>query len=149
MDKRLIHNLIWIPIVLIGLIALVMGLFWYLHPEPWLLDQLPNEKLLKTAFKNLFSAKINTHLPSYLRVIYKFFGLWLISVGLLIIAYTYVTRLGTQLARNTIQVVLFIMLIGVYYLVFTFLPSSPFLPIIYILTILFVCSFYFSNKLGE
>ena len=114
MQKRTIHNLVWIPVFLIGLAALGLGLEWCFHPEPWLLDQRPNEALLQTSFNTLFSEEINVHLPAYLRVIYRFFGLWLTGIGLLIIAYVQVTRMGTSLARNILLGVMFIVLVGIY-----------------------------------
>jgi len=149
MDKKKIHNLVLAPIFLISLVVIVMGAAWCIHPEPWLLDRPPNEALLQTSFNNLFSAKINIHLPAYLIVIYKFFGLWLISIGLLILAYTYVTRLGTTLARNIIHTVLFLILIAVYYLVFNFIPTSPFMPILFGFTVCLLCSRYYSKQLKE
>ena len=149
MDKRKIHNLVWAPILLISAVVIVLGFTWCLHPEPWLLDRSPNEALLQTSFNKLFSAKVNTHLPDYLIVLYKFFGLWLISIGLLILAYTYVTRLGTTLARNVIHTVLILILVSVYYLVFNFIPTSPFIPILFGFTICLLCSRYYSKQLEE
>lgn len=149
MDKRLIHNFIWVPIMIIAFITVIMGLTWMLHPEPWLLDKIPNEILLKKSFDDLFGENINHHLPSYLIVIYKFFGLWLISIGLLIFNYVYITRLGTQSSRISFYLVLLIILTGIYFLVFKFIPTSPFVTILYLLTILFFTSLYFSFKLEE
>tara|TARA_B100000579_G_C22709432_1_gene793782 strand:- start:135 stop:584 length:450 start_codon:yes stop_codon:yes gene_type:complete len=149
MNNRVIHNLIWIPIFVIGIIAIILGIVWLLHPEPWLLDKAPNENLLKTSFDVLFSEKINSDLPIYLKVIYRFFGLWLLTIGLLIINYIYITRLGTKLARNFLFFILAITLIGIYYLVLTFLPTSPLLPVLYILTSCLFCSMYFSLQLAD
>ena len=147
MDKRLVHNFIWIPIMLIGFIAIAMGLMWAFHKEPWLLDKAPNEILLKKSFKELLSNDVNFFLPSYLSVVYKFFGLWLTSVGLLIINYVYITRMGTKESRSSLYFVLLLILIGIYFLVFNFIPSSPFIPVLYILTILYSISLFFSFKL--
>ena len=149
MNNRVIHNLIWIPIFVIGIIAIILGIVWLLHPEPWLLDKAPNENLLKKFFDVLFSEKINSDLPIYLKVIYRFFGLWLLTIGLLIINYIYITRLGTKLARNFLFFILAITLIGIYYLVLTFLPTSPLLPVLYILTSCLFCSMYFSLQLAD
>ena len=149
MDKRFVHNLIWIPVMIIGFIAIVMGLMWALYKEPWLLDKVPNEILLKKSFKELLSAEINYYLPSYLILVYKFFGLWLTSLGLLIINYVYITRMGTKESRFSIYLVLLIILMGIYYLVFSFIPTSPFLPVLYILTMLYLISLFFSFKLEE
>ena len=63
MNQRTIHNLTWLPIFIVGIASVGLGGLWCLHPEPWLLDQLPNEILLRTKFSELFSANINVHLP--------------------------------------------------------------------------------------
>ena len=83
MNQKTVHNLIWTPIFLIGIISLAFGLIWIFHPEPWLIDQPANEALLQISFHEIFSYSANKFLPSYLTVIYKFFGLWLITIGLL------------------------------------------------------------------
>ena len=149
MKKRTIHNLIWIPIMLIGLSALGLGLEWCFHPEPWLIDQRPNEALLQTSFNTLFLEKINAQLPTYLTVLYRFFGFWLTSIGLLIITYVKVTRMGTSFARNVLLGVIFIILVGIYYLMLNFIPTSLFLPLVHILAILWITSTYFSMTLKK
>ena len=127
MDQKNIHNFKWIPLFLIGLGAFGLGLRWLIHPEPWILDQPPNEALLQTSFHTLFADDINAHLPDYLLVIYRFLGWFLISVGLLTITYIQVTKMGTALARNAILGVLLIILIGIAYMVFNFIPLSTYL----------------------
>ncbi len=149
MDKRLAHNLTWFPIFLIGILAISLGTVWCVHDEPWLLDKPPNEVLLQTSFDILFLEKTNIGLPSYLTVLYRFFGLWMLTIGSLIIIYVYVTRLGTKIARNTIFIILFGTLVGIYYLIFTHLPSSPLLPVLYILTICLFLSMYCSKYLPD
>ena len=147
MDQKKIHNFTWIPLFLIGLGAVGLGLGWLIHPEPWMLDQPPNEALLQTSFQNLFAAKINVHLPEYLLVIYRFFGWWVLSIGLLIITYVQITRMGTALARNAILGVLLFILIGVAYMVFNFIPLSPFKNVLYLQSAMWLTSAYFSTKL--
>ena len=149
MRQHIVHNFIWFPIFLIGLVTLALGLIWVFHPEPWLLDKAPNEALIQTTFKNLFSLEINKYLPSYLKVIYQFLGLWLITIGLLILAYVKVTRLATAQARNAMYFIMLITLFGIFYLVFTFLPTSPLIPILYILGLLLICSLGFSTQLDD
>ena len=133
--------------MLIGLSALGLGLEWCFHPEPWLIDQRPNEALLQTSFNTLFLEKINAQLPTYLTVLYRFFGFWLTSIGLLIITYVKVTRMGTSFARNVLLGVIFIILVGIYYLMLNFIPTSLFLPLVHILAILWITSTYFSITL--
>lgn len=147
MNQKTLHNLTWIPIFLIGLGAVGLGLGWLFHPEPWMLDQPPNEALLKTSFSELFSSEINAHLPDYLRVIYRFFGWWVLSIGLLIIVFVQVTRMGTTLARHTLLGVLVFILAGISYMVFSFIPLSPFKTILYLQWLLFLMSFYSSFQL--
>jgi len=149
MKNKTKHNLIWGPLFLIGIGAVGLGLCWFVHTEPWMLDQLPNEALLQTSFSNLFASDINTYLPEYLRVIYRFLGLWVISIGLLIITYVQVTRLGTPLSRISILGVLFCILIGIGYMVFNFIPLSPFTTILYLQAGLLITSAYFSTQLKD
>ena len=147
MDQKTIHNFIWAPIFLIGVASLAFGFIWILHPEPWLLDQPANEALLQTSFDEIFSYSANKFLPSYLKVIYKFFGLWLITIGLLILSHVKTTRLGTRQARVFIHSTLLITLLSIYYFTFKYLPSSPLIPALYIFTFLLGLSIYFSSSI--
>lgn len=149
MDQKKIHTFTWIPLFLIGLGAVGLGLSWLIHPEPWMLDQPPNEALLQTSFQNLFAANINIHLPEYLLVIYRFFGWCVLSIGLLIMTYVQITRMGTALARNAILGVLLFILIGVAYMVFNFIPLSPFKIVLYMQSLMWLTSAYFSTKLDD
>ena len=149
MNQRTIHNFIWVPTFLIGVVVLAFGFIWAFHPEPWLLDKPPNEALLQTTFKNLFLHEINKFLPSYLIVIYRFFGLWLITIGLLVLSYVKVTKLGTKHARYLIHSTLSLTLISMYYLIFKHLPSSPLIPVLYVFSLLLGLSIYFSSRITE
>ena len=147
MNQQTTHNFTWAPIFLIGVVALAFGFIWAFHPEPWLLDQPANEALLQTSFNELFSYDTNKFLPSYLIVIYRFFGLWLITIGLLVLSYVKVTRLGTKQARLSIHSTLFLTLISMYYLIFKHLPTSPLIPTLYIFTLFLGLSIYFSSRI--
>ena len=147
--QRIAHNLVWLPIAIIGFIVLLLGLTLFLHPEPWLLDRAPNETLIGTSFQKLFSASINHYLPTYLKVIYKFLGLCLITTSFLILSYLNITRLGTRLSRKYLHTLFFLILAGVYYLISTYLSLSPFKPILYILTLLYSVSVISSLFLKE
>ena len=149
MNKRIAHNLTWIPIFLIGILTAYLGVVWCIHEKPWLLDKLPNEVLLRTSFEILFSEKINIGLPLYLTVIYRFLGLYMLTIGFLIIGYVYVTRLGTKISRDFIFVILFVMLLGIYFLVLNHLPSSPLMPVLYFLTFCLFLSVFFSRHLSD
>ena len=147
MNQKIVHNLIWIPIFLIGIVSLAFGLIWIFHPEPWLIDQPANEALLQTSFDEIFSYSANKFLPSYLTVIYKFFGLWLITIGLLVLSHVKTTKLGTKQARVLIHSTLFITLLSIYYLTFKYIPTSPLIPALYIFTFLLGLSIYFSSRI--
>jgi len=149
MKQHIVHNWVWFPIFLIGLATLSLGFIWIWHPEPWYLDQSPNEALIQTTFENLFSSEINKYLPAYLKVIYRFFGLWLITIGLLILSYVKVTKLGTKKARYSIHTTLFITLLVLYYLMYNYLYTSPLFPLLHGLALLLGCSVYFSNQVKE
>ena len=147
MNQKIVHNLIWTPIFLIGIVSLAFGLVWIFHPEPWLIDQPANEALLQTSFDEIFSYSVNKFLPSYLTVVYKLFGLWLITIGLLVLYHVKTTKLGTRQARVLIHSTLFITLLSMYYLIFKHLPSSPLIPTLYTFTLLLGLSIYFSSRI--
>ena len=149
MNKRIAHNLTWIPIFLIGILTISLGAVWCLHEQPWLLDKLPNEVLLQTPFNILLSEKVNIGLPLYLTIIYRFLGLYMLTIGSLIISYVYVTRLGTKIARNCIFVILFVILLGIYFLMLNYLPSSPLIPVLYFLSFCLFLSIFFSKHLPD
>ena len=140
-NKRIAHNLTWIPVFLIGILTISLGVVWCTHEEPWLLDKSPNEVLL--------SEKINIGLPSYVTTVYRFLGLYMLTIGFLIIGYVYITRLGTKIARNCIFLILIVTLLGIYYLVLNYLPSSPLMPVLYFLTFCLSLSVFFSKHLPD
>ena len=148
-NKRIAHNLTWIPIFLIGIFIISLGAVWCTHEQPWLLDKSPNEVLLQTSFDVSLSEKINIDLPSYLTIVYRFLGLHMLTIGFLIIGYVYVTRLGTKIARNCIFLILFVTLLGIYFLVLNYLPSSPLMPVLYLLTFCLFLSLFFSKYLPD
>lgn len=142
-----LRKLITVPIYIIGISTVVLGLRWMLSPEPWLLDQHANEVVLQMNFIQLFAADVNTTLPAYLTVIYRFFGWWVISIGSLISAYTFATGMETKRSRNIIHGLLSLIIIVVYIMILTFIPSSPFIYAIYGLAAMVLVSFVASTKL--
>jgi len=142
-----LQKLVTVPIYVIGISTCILGLGWMLSPEPWLLDQHANEVVLQMSFTQLFAADVNTTLPAYLTVIYRFFGWWVISIGLLISAYTYATGLETKRSRNIIHGLLSLIIIVVYIMILKFIPSSPFIYAAYGLAAMILVSFFASTKL--
>ena len=149
MDGRCYHNLTWVPMFIIGLSALVLGVVYVTINEPWLLDKEANEKLLGVTYNTLFSQNVNQHLPNYLTLMYRFFGWWVVSIGLLISVYVLVTKMGTQLARNTLHIVTVIILTGIYCIEYHFIPETPFLWLTHSIALLFLVSIYGSVKLKQ
>ena len=149
LNKRIAHNLTWIPIFLIGILTISLGAVWCIHEQPWLLDKSPNEILLQTSFDVLLSEKINIGLPSYLTIVYRFLGLFMLTIGSLIIGYVYVTRLGTKIARDCIFLILFVTLLGIYFLILNYLPSSHLMPVLHLLTFCLFLSVFFSKYLPD
>lgn len=149
MNQKTLHNLSWIPVFLIGLIAVIMGLLWLIIDEPWLMDRAANEATLGTTFSELFSAQVNQNLPDYLTTIYRFFGLWVLGIGLFICTYVLVTFMGTPKARNSLLAVLGLFLTILFYLAQTRIPISPFIYLIYGFILLYIVSFWASIQLNR
>ena len=132
---------------ILGLVALVIGVVYVTIQEPWLLDKKANETLLTVTYNTLFSQSINQSLPDYLTLIYRFFGWWLVSIGMLIVFYVFVTKMGTLLARNCLYFSIIIVLIGVYCIILKFIPKTPFLWITHSFVFLLLVSMYGSIQL--
>ena len=85
-NKR--YYLFSIPFFIIGIVMIFLGARWMIVSEPWMLDQVANEDRLGMTFDKLFNDDINKTLPSYLKQIYRFFGLWVMIIGLFIISFS-------------------------------------------------------------
>ena len=140
MNPKILHNLTMAPFLIIGLMAFILGLAWLTTSEPWMLDKSANVVLLDESYSNLFSEPINRNLPKYLMLLYRFFGVWVTSLGLLILGFTIVTRLGTTLARVVAQVITLFTLICISTIEKLFIPSSPFVYVTILLWILWSIS---------
>ena len=147
MNPKLLHNLTVIPFFILGITSFFMGFGWMLSSEPWMLDEYANTILLEESYKDLFAHPINENLPRYLTLLYRFFGLWVTTIGMLIMSFTIVTRLGTAMARNFIQSSFFITLIGISIIEYIFIPSSHFVYLTFVLWILWGVSVWAGIKL--
>jgi hypothetical protein len=149
MNPKLLHNLTVLPFFLIGITSFLMGFGWMLSSEPWMLDESANTLLLKASYKNLFAHPINENLPQYLTLLYRFFGLWVTTIGMLITSFTIVTRLGTSMSRGFLQTSFFITLIGISIIEYIFIPSSHFVYLTFVLWILWGTSVWAGIKLKK
>jgi len=147
MNPKLLHNLTVIPFFILGITSFFMGFGWMLSSEPWMLDEYANTILLEESYKDLFAHPINENLPRYLTLLYRFFGLWVTTIGMLIMSFAIVTRLGTVMARNFIQSSFFITLIGISIIEYIFIPSSHFVYLTFVLWILWGVSVWAGIKL--
>lgn len=149
MNPKTLHNLTMIPFFIYGIIALVMGIGWLSHPEPWLLDRIANEQILNESFQALFQREGNHNLSLYLTNIYRFFGLWVSATGALTIIYTYLTRLGAPLSRMLIQIIYLFLLIGATYLLLTYIPSSHFRYLVGAFWVIYIISVWSGTQLKK
>jgi len=138
-----------IPFLIMGLCAFFLGLGWIFSSEPWMLDKAANTILLDESYENLFSKTINRNLPKYLTLLYRFFGLWVSSLGLLLLSYTIVTRLGSGMARGFLHSTFFITLVGISLIEYVFIPSSPFVYLTIVLWLLWAISVWAGLQLKK
>ena len=149
MNPKLLHNLTTIPFLIMGLWAFFLGLRWLFSSEPWMLDEAANTILLEESYENLFSENINRNLPKYLTLLYRFFGLWVSSLGLLLLSYTIVNRMGSGMARGFLHSTFFITLVGISIIEYIFIPSSHFVYLTVVLWLLWAISVWAGLQLRK
>jgi len=149
MKEIVAYRIFWIPIFVIGLTMMLLGPRWMIVEEPWLLDQVANEEALGFSFIELFSAEINHTLPDYLRIIYRFFGLWVTSIGLLFCSIVLVFDLKATKPRYTVVSINALILLFSLYLGYTKIPSSPFILLMWFFVLLNLVSVYGSYRLDK
>ncbi|MCF7808224.1 MAG: hypothetical protein K9N38_06850 [Candidatus Marinimicrobia bacterium] len=149
MNETVAYKLFWIPIFIIGVFLMILGPRWMIVEEPWLLDQVANEAALGMSFQALFSADINHSLPDYLRIIYRFFGLWVTAIGVLFCSVTLAFELKAKLPRYIVLWINALILLSSLYLGYTKIPSSPFIYLMWFFVGLNVLSNYGSFRLDR
>ena len=138
------------PLCLIGIIMIILGVRWLIHHEPWLLDEVANIERLEMTFDQLFEPEINKTLPGYLRQIYRFFGFWVVIIGLFITCFSRPSVIGIhkEISKILIYIVGFMMVFGLY-LGYSLIPSSHFISLIWILFIFYLVSLFLYIKLKD
>ena len=131
-----------LPLTISGLLMLVLGSRWMMVDEPWLLDKLANEERLRMTFEELFDADINKTLPDYLKQIYRFFGLWVSSLGLFILLFSRPTLIVDKRVRITLLICSGVMIYSGLILGYALIPKSPFIYLGWCLIILHLISIY-------
>ena len=137
------------PICFIGLIMMILGIRWLIHSEPWMLDEVANVERLGMSFDTLFESEINQTLPGYLTQIYRFFGFWVLIIGLLFFNLARPEIMSyKKISMVLISIIGFMMGFGLY-LGYQFIPSSHFIILIWFLLLIYLISLYSFYKLKD
>ena len=130
------------PLLIIGVSLILLGSRWMIVNEPWMLDEVANVERLNMTFNELFEPEINNTLPGYLRQIYRFFGFWVIIIGLFITLFSNPEMLKNKLIAKRILFVLGLMLLIGAILGYSLIPSSHFIYLIWIKILMYIVSIY-------
>ena len=130
------------PLIIIGVSLILLGARSMLVSEPWMLDEVANVERLQMSFSELFEPEINSTLPGYLRQIYRFFGFWVIIIGLFLSLFSTPKMLVNKSVAKKVLFILGIMLIIGAILGYSLIPSSHFIYLIWIKIIIYVISIY-------
>ena len=130
------------PLLIIGVSLILLGARWMLVNEPWMLDEVANVERLEMTFNELFEPEINSTLPRYLRQIYRFFGFWVVIIGLFITLFSCPKMLKNKSIAKRILFILGIMLLIGAVLGYTLIPSSHFIYLIWIKIFMYIVSIY-------
>ena len=136
-------------IIIIGLTMVLLGIRWMVVDEPWMLDEVANVERLEMSFEELFSKDVNSTLPGYLRQIYRFFGFWVIIVGLFITLFSTPDLIESTKIRFRLLICLgALMSIGTI-LGYSLIPSSHFIYLIWIMNTAYLFSIYNHLKINN
>ncbi len=137
------------PLCLIGIVLMISGFRWLINSEPWMLDEVANVERLGMTFETLFEPEINASLPGYLTQIYRFFGFWVLIIGLFIFNFSTPQIISShKIASKVLGITGFLIVFGLY-LSYTFIPSSHFIYLIWFALILYLLSLYSFIKISK
>ena len=137
------------PILAIGITMILLGVRWLIVDEPWMLDEVANVERLEMTFEELFEPEINDTLPGYLRQIYRFFGFWVVIIGLFITSFSTPSLIKSKNIRCRLLLCLGTMMLIGTLLGHTLIPSSHFIYLIWIMNTLYVYSIYIHRVLKD
>ena len=130
------------PLMFIGLTLILLGTRWMIHDEPWLLDEVANVARLDMEFKDLFAIEGNETLDGYLQQIYKFFGFWVLIIGLFITTFSSPSFTKQVLiAKRLLWIIGFMISIGLW-LSYALIPSSHFIYLTWAMASLYCLSIF-------
>ena len=131
-----------IPLVLISYSLIISGIRWMISDEPWMLDQIANEERLNMTFKDLLSFEQNFTLSGYLTQIYRFLGLYVVGIGMFLLAFSSEKVLKISSVRTRKYCVLGSLLVVNLIVAYNWIPSSHFIYVMWAALFLFVVSLY-------
>ena len=130
------------PLMLIGLTLILLGVRWMIVEDPWMLDETANIDKLNMDFVELFEADVNKTLPGYLKQIYRFFGFWVLIIGLFLITFSSPKFSNQKLiAKYLLSIVGFMIIIGLW-LSYALIPESHFINLTWGMLCLYFISIY-------
>jgi len=135
-------NMLRIPLILISLALIISGIRWMISDEPWMLDQVANEERLNMTFTELLSVDENFTLSGYLTQIYRFLGLYVVGIGMFLLAFSSEKTLKISFVRTRIYCVLGSLLIVNLIVAYNWIPSSHFIYVMWFALLLFIISLY-------
>ena len=138
---------IQIPLILISTTLIICEISWLSHDQPWILDQIANEERLNMSFDELFLINGNQTLSAYLTQIYRFLGLYVLGIGVLLISFSSKKLLQISIVRKRVLTVLGILLFSNLILAYVWIPSSHFIYVIWSTIVLYGFSLYVNKKL--
>ena len=146
MENKL-NRFIKYPVLIISVVISISGIRWLISPEPWILDQVANEERLAMTFNELFLIEGNDTLGAYLKQIYRFLGLYVLSTGLILLVFASNKFFKNKSFRNKYLSVLGILLFSNILLAYFWIPSSHFIYIMWGAILLYLGSLYNHTKL--
>ncbi len=124
------------------MVMIFLGARWMIFHEPWMLDQVANEDRLRMTFSKLFEPEINKTLPSYLKQIYRFFGLWVIVIGLFIVSFSMPNLIKDTFIRIRLLICIGSMVLIGTVMGYMWIPKSPFIYLSWVLILFYCVSLY-------
>ena len=138
-----------LPFMIIGIAMILLGTRWMIVSEPWMLDQVANEDRLGMTFNELFKSEINKTLPDYLKQIYRFFGLWVIVIGLLVVSFSMPDLIKNVTIRIRLLISIGAMIATGTIMGYIWIPNSPFIYLSWGLILFYCTSLYVHFKIDK
>ena len=147
MSVDILKKLLSYPITLIGIVMILLGGRWLINDTPWMLDKLANEERLGSSFGDLFIVTKDINLEGYLMQIYRFFGFWVLMIGVFITSFSCPKIIINLKIRKILILIVGGMILFGLYLGYTWIPSSHFIWLAWGMLGIYLISLYAFIKL--